>query len=256
MSPLEAVKILEAGSYYDEDGGSYSVELFPAMTEAELSHFAASMPEGILQPEMEEMLRYTSGITHPYLDIFDLRIPANQYDNPFFPGSIHLGNDGAGNQWLLDVTATGDDWGAVYFLDHDPPVVMRFADSLADFFLLLDQLGRNPEESAFERLLGDVDSSIYRAGLDPQPTGDLGYDLSEIDALPALYRVESLEKGGKQGFVWALHRGYGFVYKFPDRPVWVVEVKEAKDMLGRKKPGIPAPRRRSLLERLLDKFSQ
>jgi len=251
MSPLEAIKQLEANEYRTEDGDVFRFTLLPSLSDEEIETFRKTLSRQHLPEEIRELLEYTTGLDGGFVEGFNFhQLTEWSWDDRLFPNSVYIGTDGRGNQWVVDVDSAGN-WGPVYFIDHDPPVVMRFADSLANFLMLFHQDGKDPDRSEFNRLYGPVESAIYDAGENPVPTGDLGYDLSRVPGLPKMYRVESLEDESTIGFVWALGGNDNFIYRLPDRPVWIIEVQEAKDFWGRKNPGVPARRRVGPLEWLL-----
>ncbi len=219
--------------YQDEDGDTYSITLLPGMSPEEITAVAANMPKGLLPEEIIELLSYASGLEYGWLDEIRFTDKLRGWNDRFFAHPITLCGDGRGNSWIVDVDSEGN-WGPVYFMDHDPPVLMKFADDLAGFLLLLDEDGKNRNKSFFQKLYGPIEGEIYNCGRHPVADYHHAYDLSSVSNLPEAYRVESLENQPPgAGFMWAPNRHEDFVARLGDRPVWIIEVKKRPDLLKR-----------------------
>lgn len=240
-APLEVLQSMEGNIYQDEDGFTYSIELLPGMSRREIAKVATGMPHGRLPDEIIDLLTYSRGFNGSAVDdllFADYRISV--YDL-FFPRQITLGGDGRGNSWIVDIDTKGN-WGPVYFMDHDPPVIVKFADNLAGFLHVLHENCEHPEKSTFQNLYGPTTARIYKQKRQPVAENLHNYDLSSVENLPNSYRIESLVgKSPGTGFRWAPNHLKGFIYRLGDQPVWVIEMNEIKERMG-------------LLERLLNLF--
>ena len=102
-----------------------------------------------LPEHMRELLSYSAGFS-----VSSLGTVRFTGDNDFefsnaFPRSRALLADGCGNFWVTDIDPTTGEWGAVFFVSHDPPVLVIQAPELGQFLLqVLD-----PSESKPQRAL-------------------------------------------------------------------------------------------------------
>jgi hypothetical protein len=91
-----------------------------------------------LPAELRAMLQLCSGIDCPNPEEFDVSLNAGgMYDaGAFLPVSVTLARDVAGNFFAADLSQKPTDSAPVYFLCHDPPVVMLAARTVTDFIEL------------------------------------------------------------------------------------------------------------------------
>jgi hypothetical protein len=252
MTLLETITFIADQTYYHEDGEAYSVALLPPMSVTEIAEFQSGMPENHLPEEVKEMLLITRGIEHPFLDEVSFDRHTSPWQKELLPKGISLATDGRGNDFWIDILPDGS-WGSVLFIDHDPPVLMRFSLNLQDFFMLLhEDMTAEVDCSFFSKLYSSVEIAIHNAGEEIKPKGDATtLPLPPSMALPEYYRIETIEEENS-GFV--LEGGYSsFAYKIPGQLTWIIEVSPQKDFWGRRIPGKFGPRR-SLLIRLLKKI--
>lgn len=250
MTLLETVLSITKQTYYDEDGEAFRAELLPPMLPAELARFQQRLP-GPIPREIADMLAVTKGITHPFLESVCPRINHDSWDDRLLPNAVYLAHDGRGNGFWVDVKSTGE-WGAVLFVDHDPPIIMSFADSLQVFYELLYEDMREPGyESAFYQLYERVGGEIYQQDENVRPESNVsGLDIPAGTQLPQFYRVARIKASG-EGFAWGLYASDDFLLKLPDQLVWIVEVVEQRDVLGRPVAG-QYGRRKGWVERFFD----
>lgn len=252
MTLLETIQFIAHQTYYDEDGYSYSVTLLPPMSVAEIAEFQSGMPEKHLPEEVKEMLLITRGFEHPFLGEVCFNRHTSPWQNELLPKGIALASDGRGNDFWIDVLPDGS-WGSILFIDHDPPVLMRFSLNLQEFFMLLhEDMTAEVDCSVFSELYSSIEIAIYDDGEVIEPKGDATtLPLPQDLILPEYYRIETIE-GANEGFV--LDGGYSdFVYKIPDQLTWIIEVRPQRDFWGRRIPGKFGPRK-PLLIRLLEKI--
>lgn len=141
MRPKEALESIINTQYISEDGDNYKVELLPGLTEKEIDELKEQLPDKYLPQSIEELLLYSRGFEFQGLD--EVRFDAiNQFGfEEFFPNSIPLASDGFGNFWILDISKNGN-WGHVFYVCHDPAVVVKHSNDLAEFILHVDEFGR------------------------------------------------------------------------------------------------------------------
>jgi hypothetical protein len=64
----------------------------------------------------------------------------------FFPNSVQLTGDGFGNFWILDIDQKGN-WGNVFYVCHDPAVIVKHSESLSEFIKHVHDFGKNGKTS-------------------------------------------------------------------------------------------------------------
>jgi hypothetical protein len=77
-----------------------------------------------------------------------------------FPHSVQLAADGFGNFWILDVDNKGN-WGSVYYVCHDPAVVVKHSDNLSEFIKHVDEFGKLGKESNLDIIHEKVVMDIW-----------------------------------------------------------------------------------------------
>lgn len=125
----------------------HAVTVDPPMPRAAIADLEARCGAA-LPTEIRELVEYAQGFS---VDSFSVRFGGEE---PFefegaFPHSIPISHDGGGNFWVVDIAADGQ-WGAVFFVTHDPPVVVLSASDLGSF---IAQAFDTPATAHFENQL-------------------------------------------------------------------------------------------------------
>jgi hypothetical protein len=123
---------LVSEEFTDDDGEVYRAELLPGLSVAEVAALAAQMPSATLPQEVHELLLYTKGLKFGWLQQVSFDAFGEFGLQGLFPTCIELMSDGAGNFWVLDINKLGE-WGAIFYVCHDPQVIVRQADNLEEF---------------------------------------------------------------------------------------------------------------------------
>jgi hypothetical protein len=146
MTVTEQVKSLLNEKYISEDGDEYEIELMRGLTDNEIENLAKGLPTRQIPDDIRELLKFTKGFEFYGIDeiTFD-GVGQFGFEN-IFPYSVQLGHDGLGNFWVLDVDAKGH-WGAVFYVCHDPAVVVKHSDNLSQFIQHIDEYGKDKENS-------------------------------------------------------------------------------------------------------------
>ncbi|WP_207430978.1 SMI1/KNR4 family protein [Sabulibacter ruber] len=235
MNPTAALKAILSNQYVNEDEEEYTVELLPGMRETELAAFKRRLPNQFLPPEIEELLRFSTGFLFSGLE----KIRFDAFDEfgfeELFPRSIQLAGDGYGNFWVLDLDAKGN-WGPVYYVCHDPAVVVKHSDSLAHFIKDVDEFGRLGSASKMDKIHEEKVFTIWEAvpEFTEQHKGDLGLPQSFLQTLPAQFMIADLTKQPVgTGFAWGKSGANPVIVRFEDKPIWVLERKAKKGFLSR-----------------------
>ena len=150
MTALEQLKAILNNRYETEDGDEYQVELKEGLTEEQIDDLAKQLPSGVPN-DVRELLKFASGFEFSGLDeiTFD-GVGQFGFEN-IFPHSVQLAGDGYGNFWILDVDNKGN-WGHVYYVCHDPAVVVKHSEGLAEFIKHVDEFGRTGSQSHLDSI--------------------------------------------------------------------------------------------------------
>lgn len=146
MTPIEILKSILTEQYVSEDGDEYKVELKEGLTEQEIDEIAKRLPTEKIPNEIRELLKFSRGFEFYGLDEISFDGVGQFGFVEFFPNSVQLAGDGFGNFWILDVDKNGN-WGSVYFVCHDPAVIVKHSDNLVQFIEQIDFHGKNVNES-------------------------------------------------------------------------------------------------------------
>ncbi len=146
MTLTEQLKSLLNKTYISEDGDEYKIELLPGLTDYQIDSLATELPTGQIPSDVRALLKFTRGFEFYGIDeiTFD-GIGQFGFEN-IFPCSVQLGHDGFGNFWVLDVDSKGN-WGNVFYVCHDPAVVVKHSDNLSQFIEHIDEYGMDIENS-------------------------------------------------------------------------------------------------------------
>jgi hypothetical protein len=151
MTALEQLNAILNNNYETEDGDEYKVELKPALNDEQIDNLAKQLPTGHIPNDTRELLKFSSGFEFSGIDevTFD---GAGQFGfENVFPYSVQLAGDGFGNFWILDVDNKGN-WGHVYYVCHDPAVVVKHSEDLAEFIKHVDEFGKIDSQSHLDTI--------------------------------------------------------------------------------------------------------
>lgn len=163
MTVLQQLKTMLETKYVTEDGDEYEVGLLPGMNEQKIVDFTNRLPEKRLPEDISALLRFARGfrfspldeVTFDGLDMFGLE--------RLFPCSVQLAGDGFGNFWILDIDNQGN-WGPVFYVCHDPAVVVMHSASLAEFISHVDEFGKVLSTSHLDKVHEGIVNEIWGTG--------------------------------------------------------------------------------------------
>jgi cell wall assembly regulator SMI1 len=127
---------------------SQRVTLMPGPSREEIAEFQERLP-GPLPDDIKELLGYSAGFH--LSSVGSVHFTGTNTDFQFanaLPFAVTLLADGSGNFWVVDVNSKSGAWGAVFFVSHDPPVVVVQAPELKTFLSqVLDPNEGNPKNA-------------------------------------------------------------------------------------------------------------
>lgn len=160
MTPTEKLKSILTEQYISEDGDEYKIEIKEGLNEEQIDELANRLPKGQIPYEIRELLKFTSGFE--FLGLEEVTFDGiGQFGlEEFFPNSVQLTGDGFGNFWILDVDTNGN-WGNVFYVCHDPAVIVKHSDNLTQFIEHLNDFGKNGNKSHLDIIHEKVVMDIW-----------------------------------------------------------------------------------------------
>jgi hypothetical protein len=223
-----------ANQYKSEDGDLYKVALLDGMTDEEIETFKGHLPGKNLPAEIEDLLRFSKGFEFHGLE--EVRFDAFGHFGfeEMFPNSIQLAGDGFGNFWILDIDSKGS-WKSVYYVCHDPAVVVKHSENLKQFIVHVDEFGKKGRESNLDLIHEKVVMDIWSEKIGIMEKNEKDYDFENgAVELPETFLVADLtDKPIKTGFPWGKAGAKTKIIRPTDEPIWIVEKKVKQGLLSR-----------------------
>lgn len=234
MTPLEQLKSILANQYESEDGDFYKVELLPGMSDQEINNYREQLPSKNLPQDIEELLSYAKGFEFYGLEEIRFDSYGHFGFEEMFPYPVQLAGDGFGNFWILDIDSEGN-WNSVYYVCHDPAVVVKHSDNLAEFIKHIDEYGKIGEKSHLDTIHEKVVMDIWEEKIEIMQRNEKDYDLSLANTeLPEMFLIADLtDKPNKTGFAWGKSGPNTKVGRLGDAPIWFVEKKVKQGFLSK-----------------------
>ncbi|HEY9045933.1 MAG TPA: SMI1/KNR4 family protein [Ohtaekwangia sp.] len=240
MTPLEQLKNIQHEKYTTEEGDVYQLELKPGLTDAQIDAFAAKLPGGKIPEDIRELLKYTSGFAVNSLLEEVIFTGTDEFGfEEFFPYTVSLAGDGLGNFWVVSIDENGH-WGNIYFVCHDPAVIVKHSDNLAQFLFHIDESGKRGDKSHHDIVHEKTVWKIWREepGLTDKATAINSEDetLRQFAAsLPDNYFIADLRnKPIGAGFAWGkFGADLGTARVHNHEPIWGVEKKVKKGLFSK-----------------------
>ena len=239
MTLTEQLKSLLKETYISEDGDEYKIELLPGLTDNEIDNLAKGLPTKQIPSEVRELLKFTKGFEFYGIDeiTFD-GIGLFGFEN-IFPYSVQLGHDGFGNFWILDIDSKGN-WGAVFYVCHDPAVVVKHSDNLSQFIQHIDEYGKDIGNSNLNIIHEKTVFEIWRNNngfMDLSTARNSGDNTLRVFAtsLPDNFVIADLRnKENKSGFAWGkFGSNIDKTIKCDDELIWGIEKPEKKGLFSK-----------------------
>lgn len=207
MTITQKLKSLLDEKYVSEDGDEFEISLLPGLSDQEIDSLSNGVPNGKLPVEIRELLKFASGFEFGGLGDVTFNGIGHFGFEEFFPNSVQLAGDGFGNFWILDIEKSGA-WGNVFYVCHDPAVVVKHSDGLFQFIEHIHEFGKNPKTSNLDIIHERIVMEIWNdpAGFIEVENARESNDsiLREFAlSLPGRYVVADLRgKQNKAGFAW------------------------------------------------------
>lgn len=234
MTPRQQLESILSNQYESEEGDLYKVELLDGMTESEIENLKNQLPNNKLPNEIEELLRFSKGFDFYGLD--EVRFDAFGHFGfeKMFPKSIQLAGDGFGNFWILDIDSKGN-WNSVYYVCHDPAVIIKHSENLTEFIRHVDEFGQKGNQSNLDIIHEKTVIEIWREkdGMMEKNEKDYDFENGQVE-LPEMFLVADLtNKPIKTGFSWGKSGPNTKIIRPSDEPIWIIEKRVKQGFLSR-----------------------
>jgi SMI1 / KNR4 family (SUKH-1) len=240
MTVTEQLKSLLTETYVSEDGDEYQIELLPGLTDNEIDNLAKELPTGQIPNDVKELLKFTRGFEFYGIDevTFD-GVGQFGFEN-IFPHSVQLAGDGFGNFWILDVDSKGN-WCSIFYVCHDPAVVVKHSDNLAEFIKHIHEFGKSGKESNLdiihEKSVMDIwgDSNGGFTDINQAKNSNDTTLKNFASQLPDNFVIADLRnKSNKTGFAWGkFGPDIDNTTRYHDELLWSFEKKAKKGLLSK-----------------------
>ena len=146
MTLIEKLKSILNEKYISEDEEEYQIELLEGLSEEQINNITENLPSNLIPLEIKELLKFARGFEFQGLEEITFDGIGQFGFEEFFPHSVQLAGDGFGNFWILDVNKNGN-WGNVFYVCHDPAVIIKHSENLTQFIEHIDDYGKNLNKS-------------------------------------------------------------------------------------------------------------
>ena len=179
----------------------------PGLPSIDVAELQKSLPSP-LPDEIIELISYSAGFDiSPNRSLRFTGVPGFSFAS-LLPYSVALLGDGAGNFWAADINPLNGAWGPIFFVNHDPPVIVLQEVNVGSFISQLVAPNETSAEGGFDEVLARAVNRIWRA--DPwlvsadKARSCLDANLSAfVDQLPTNYCIADLRaKEIGSGFAW------------------------------------------------------
>lgn len=234
MTPRNQLQSILSNQYKSEDGDLYKVELLEGMTDREIENFKSQLPNNNLPKEIEDLLIFSKGFE--FYGLEEVRFDAFGHFGfeELFPNSIQLAGDGFGNFWILDIDSKGN-WNSVYYVCHDPAVIVKHSENLAEFIKHVDEFGQKGNQSNLDIIHEKTVMKIWneKVGLMVKNEKDYNFENGQIK-LPEMFFVADLtNKPIRTGFPLGESGPKTKIVRPTDEPLWIVEKRVKQSFLSR-----------------------
>ncbi len=234
MTPKQTLESILTKQYESEDGDLYKVELLDGMTDSEITNLKNQLPKNNLPNDVEELLRFSRGFE--FFGLEEIRFDAfGQFGfEAMFPNSIQLAGDGFGNFWILDIDSKGN-WNSVYYVCHDPAVIVKHSENLAEFIQHVDEFGQKGNQSNMDIIHEETVMEIWNEKVGIMGRNERDYDFKNVQGImPEFFLVADLTNEPiKTGFPWGKSGPNTKIIRPTDDPIWIIEQHRKQGFLSK-----------------------
>lgn len=232
MKAAEVIKDAEQVIFVNKKGKQSRLQLSPGLTEQEIAaletRLSCPLPE-----EIQDLLSHCRGF-----EGFDNVIEAVDFAGDFFfeapdllPHGLPITRDSCGNHWVVDLIPDALEDTAIFYVCHDPPVVVFQADSIADFLQEVFRRGNAPWTSEIDYVYDTCSMQIWKdnpAVLSRQECLAGDPELRAFaETLDGSYLFIDLRNGTiGQGFSWGRYGADTIHTRFGEKRLFAYQMKK------------------------------
>lgn len=162
MSLKQQLEDIAQTEYFDYEGNSFKIKLKTPLSNKAIAAIQEKIPQNNLTIEMKDLLSYSRGFEIP--NTFLEPISFEDFDFCIFEQLLNFclffTHDGIGGFWIQEISNNGT-WGNIYYLGHDPAVLIKQADDLPEFIEQLNEYILIGEDSFFSEVFEKKAIKIY-----------------------------------------------------------------------------------------------
>lgn len=243
MTLVEQLKTLLNKRYESEDGEEFTVELLPGLSDQEIDEIAKQLPGETIPPHIRELFRFAKGFTFYGLDEVSFDGVGMFGFEELFPSAVQLAGDGFGNFWIVDIDAKGH-WGNVFYVCHDPAVVVKHSDDLSQFLQHVDEYGKDHENAHLnmihEKIVHDIWKKNSFSTINEAKNAQDSILNQFVKSLPDNFVIADLRNApNTSGFAWGRQGPRAEIIKCDNELIWAIRMQKSKGffsrMFGKKK---------------------
>lgn len=146
----------------DRNGNPIHGKLLPGATKADFLEIESLIP-GPIPQHIRDALDTTRGLLPSLhsVDFTGLSLKDMIETADLCPHGWPIAGDEFGNFWVVDLLPNSKDWGPIYYVCHDPPVLVLQAQKFEDFVAQLIAYARKEVDSPIERVHDKLAHRVY-----------------------------------------------------------------------------------------------
>jgi len=174
LALYQLLKEIENYPFVDKSGKKGNVKLLPPVPDKEITDFRNSLP-CYLDEDMTAVLRKTRGLSFVQqgknsqlnagpiatnIDFTGKSIDGQAMED-IFPTAIAIAADRSGNSWMVDLHGGSASWGPIFYVSHDPPVIIYQNSTLEKFINGVLTSLNSPWQSDTTKVVDEYADSIW-----------------------------------------------------------------------------------------------
>ncbi len=240
MALIDVVRTAAGMRMENVDGLVETLKLSPGLSAAEIEELERSLPCALPQ-DVRELLAFSRGFENGPLDGLCFSGPPDAgWMEEIFPSPLVIAHDGFGSYWVIDLLPGSTTWGPIFFVCHDPPVVVFQTSTLEHFISEVLRLANPPHESQIDDVHEAGASRIWRSNPGAVQATQLRRSADPMlksfaDSLSEAFLIVDLREASRgDGFSWGRFGPNTRVVRFGKERLFAYEAKSRwQRLLGR-----------------------
>ena len=228
MNLTEQLKLMANTSYKDYEGEPFQILLKSGLSDIEIVKLKSNSPSKTLSKELEEILRFTRGfkIKKGFIDEIQFDNFGDFWFEELIASNLTITHDLTGNFWIQEINQKGE-WGKIYYVCHDPPVIIKQANSLCEFLNQLHEYLLIGEESFFSKVYDQISFNVYSGkGKLLDHNEALSSKDEKISQFASNYNSDwyiADLRNAKNGEGFRLESNYNETFRLEDELIWALK---------------------------------